>query len=77
MFFFEHLPIHTQTIGANASGAWEASYSWEGGIWRKLFLTSHDNIILSVYIFIYWWCFLFPFVYFNGYPAFGFSQKAK
>lgn len=30
--FFEHLPIHTQTIGANASGVWEASHSWEGDL---------------------------------------------
>lgn len=48
--FFEHLPIHTQTIGANASGVWEASYSWEGGSGANI-LTSHDSIIiLSVYI---------------------------
>lgn len=35
--FFEHLPIHTQTIGANASGVWEASYSWEGGSGANFF----------------------------------------
>lgn len=37
LFSFEHLPIHTQTIGAMHLGLWEASYSWDGGIWRKLF----------------------------------------
>lgn len=48
--FIEHLPIHTQTIGANASGVWEASYSWGRGDLAQTFLTSHDSIILSVYI---------------------------
>lgn len=31
LFSFEHLPIHTQTIGAMHLGLWEASYSWDEG----------------------------------------------
>lgn len=48
--FDEHLPIHTQTVGAMHLGPGRASYFWEGESGAN-FLTSHDSIIvLSVYI---------------------------
>lgn len=37
LFSFEHLPIHTQTIGAMHLGWWEGFLLLGGGIWRKTF----------------------------------------
>lgn len=47
--FFEHLPIHTQTIGAMHLGCGRLPTLGRGGSGAN-FLTSHDSIILSVYI---------------------------
>lgn len=70
LFSFEHLPIHTQTIGANASGVVGGFLLLGRGGSGASYLTSHDKHHHSFRLyFLFNGGFLIPFVFFLRIPS--------